>query len=153
MIYDVIYSLLVLIGVFQQTVVRVYYILNYKEIVNFVSKMVYLSNAKKGQKACSFFSISHFWSNFFFQGFGKVLKAHRQISKKRCFEKYCSCDQACQFSALCGTPWRSYLRQHDNWRQVYKQTSSTFYTSNKCREEKLLVRRNKVVKYLSNHMV
>ena len=28
------------------------------------------------------------------------LKAHRQISKKRCFEKYCSCDQACQFSAL-----------------------------------------------------
>ena len=28
------------------------------------------------------------------------LKAHRQISKKRCFEKYCSCDQACQVSAL-----------------------------------------------------
>ena len=28
------------------------------------------------------------------------LKAHRQISKKRCFEKYCSCDQAYQFSAL-----------------------------------------------------
>ena len=27
------------------------------------------------------------------------LKAHRQISKKRCFEKYCSCDQASQFSA------------------------------------------------------
>ena len=32
------------------------------------------------------------------------LKAHRQISKKRCFGKYCSCDQACQFSALQGTP-------------------------------------------------
>ena len=28
------------------------------------------------------------------------LKVHRQISKKRCFEKYCSCDQACQVSAL-----------------------------------------------------
>ena len=28
------------------------------------------------------------------------LKAHRQISKKWCFEKYCSCDKACQFSAL-----------------------------------------------------
>ena len=27
------------------------------------------------------------------------LKAHRQVPKKRCFEKYCSCDQACQFSA------------------------------------------------------
>ena len=31
-----------------------------------------------------------------------TLKAHRQISKKRCFEKYCSCDKACQFSALRG---------------------------------------------------
>ena len=30
---------------------------------------------------------------------GVPLKAHRQISGKRCFEKYCSCDQACQFSA------------------------------------------------------
>ena len=30
----------------------------------------------------------------------RSLKAHRQISKKQCFEKYCSCDQACQFSAL-----------------------------------------------------
>ena len=29
-----------------------------------------------------------------------VLKTHRQISKKRCFEKHCSCDQACQFSVL-----------------------------------------------------
>ena len=28
------------------------------------------------------------------------LKAHRQIPKKRYFEKYCSCDQAYQFSAL-----------------------------------------------------
>ena len=28
------------------------------------------------------------------------LRAHRQISKKRGFEKYCSYDQACQFSAL-----------------------------------------------------
>ena len=28
------------------------------------------------------------------------LKAHRQISEKWCFEKYCSYDQACQFSAL-----------------------------------------------------
>ena len=29
----------------------------------------------------------------------KPLKAHRQIPKKRCFEKYCSCDQACEFSS------------------------------------------------------
>ena len=33
------------------------------------------------------------------------LKAHRPISKKRCFEKYCSCDKkASQFLALQGTP-------------------------------------------------
>ena len=31
---------------------------------------------------------------------GEKLKTHWQISKKRCFEKYCSCDQACQFPAL-----------------------------------------------------
>ena len=30
----------------------------------------------------------------------RLLKAHQQISKKRCFKKYCSCDQACQFSVL-----------------------------------------------------
>ena len=29
-----------------------------------------------------------------------TLKAHRQISKKQCFKKYCSYDQVCQFSAL-----------------------------------------------------
>ena len=34
----------------------------------------------------------------------KHLNVHRQISKKRFFEKYCSCDKACQFSALQGTP-------------------------------------------------
>ena len=38
-----------------------------------------------------------------------LLKAHRQISKNWCFEKHFSCDQACQFLALEGTPWRSYL--------------------------------------------
>ena len=37
------------------------------------------------------------------------LKAHWQISKKLCFEKYCSCDKACQFLALQGTPWRRFL--------------------------------------------
>ena len=30
----------------------------------------------------------------------RLLKEHRQISKKRCFEKYCSCDKAFQSSAL-----------------------------------------------------
>ena len=31
------------------------------------------------------------------------LKAYQQISKKGCFEKYCSCDKACPFSAVYGT--------------------------------------------------
>ena len=35
--------------------------------------------------------------------FAFLLKAHGQISEKRCFEKYCSCDKACQFSTLQGT--------------------------------------------------
>ena len=37
------------------------------------------------------------------------VKAHQQISKKQCFEKYCLCDKACQFSALQGTHWWNYL--------------------------------------------
>ena len=28
------------------------------------------------------------------------LKAHRQIPKKRCFKKYCSCDKASQYQPL-----------------------------------------------------
>ena len=46
------------------------------------------------------------------------------------------------------------FKKPDNWRQIYKQTSSTFYTSNEvpktCWEEKLLVRHNKVAKWLFN---
>ena len=46
------------------------------------------------------------------------------------------------------------FKKPDNWRQIYKQTSSTFYTSNEvsktCWEEKLLVRHKKVAKWLFN---
>ena len=42
-------------------------------------------------------------------GTGQVGSTDRQISKKRCFEEYCSYDQVWQFSALQGTSWRSYL--------------------------------------------
>ena len=53
-----------------------------------------------------------------------ALKKHRQTSIKHCFEKYCSCDKVCQFSALFGKTY--------NWRQIYiyKQTNATFYSSN-----------------------
>ena len=59
-----------------------------------------------------------------------TLKTHREISKKRFFEKYCSCDKACKFSVLKGTRWQRYLEKTDKWQQIYKQGSSTFYTSN-----------------------
>ena len=42
------------------------------------------------------------------------LKAQRQIFKKQYFEKYFSCDKSCQFSALQGTPWQSYLENPTN---------------------------------------
>ena len=58
------------------------------------------------------------------------LKAQWQISKKWCSNKYCSCDETCQFSAFKGTPWQCYLEKTDNWQQIYKQASLTFYTSN-----------------------
>ena len=35
-----------------------------------------------------------------FNSSNQMLKTHRQISKKRCFEKHCSCDKVFQFSAL-----------------------------------------------------
>ena len=56
---------------------------------------------------------------------------NRQISEKRCFEKYCSCDKACQFSALYGTPWRRYLENlTTDEKSINKPVFSTFYTSN-----------------------
>ena len=40
------------------------------------------------------------WNNIknTWKGIKSILEAHRHISKKRYFEKYCSCDQACQVS-------------------------------------------------------
>ena len=76
-----------------------------------------------------------------------TLKAHRQISEKRCFEKYCSCDKALGYTLT------ELLKKPDNWRQIYKQTCSTFYTSNTClkrvEKKKLLGRHNKEI-YLRN---
>ena len=43
-----------------------------------------------------------------------TLKARWQISNIWCFEKYCSCDEACQFSALWGTSRQSYLENLTN---------------------------------------
>ena len=64
------------------------------------------------------------------------LKAHWQTFKKRCYEKYCSCDQACQVSTSEGTPWRIYLENptiDDNGRRV-----RLFTHQKMCREEKII---------------
>ena len=59
---------------------------------------------------CCYMLLYHNHVKFFCITFLQLyLKAHRQISRKRFFWKYCSCDKAWQFSALQGTPWRSYL--------------------------------------------
>ena len=46
------------------------------------------------------------------------------------------------------------FRKTDNWRQISKQTSSSFYTSEDVsRRKKLLVRHNKFAKYLFNYFL
>ena len=44
-------------------------------------------------------------------------------------EKYCSCDQACQFSALYGTHWRSYLENLIINDKFINKQSSILYAS------------------------
>ena len=58
-----------------------------------------------------------------------TLKSHRQISKKRCSEKYIYVIKHASFQ-LYKIPLTELFRKPDNWPQIYKQTSSTFYTSN-----------------------
>ena len=66
----------------------------------------------------------------------KLLKAHRQISKKWCFEKYRSWNQECQFSALWGTPWRSYLENLTIDDKFINKRIGLFIHQTVCREEK-----------------
>ena len=66
------------------------------------------------------------------------LKAHQQIPKKRCFEKYCSCDQACQFSALQGTPWQSYLENLTIDDKFINKRVRLFIHQTMCREQKII---------------
>ena len=43
-----------------------------------------------------------------------MFKAHRQISKQQCFEKYCSCDQACLFVSFIGYTLIELFEKPDN---------------------------------------
>ena len=67
-----------------------------------------------------------------------ILKAHRQISKKRCFEKYCSYDQVCQVLTLYGTPWRSYLENLTIDGKLINKRVRLFIHQTMYREEKIV---------------
>ena len=60
----------------------------------------------------------------------KNWKAHRQISKKWCFGKYCLWNQACQIFSFMWYTLTELFRKPDNWRRIHKQKRSTFYTLN-----------------------
>ena len=67
-----------------------------------------------------------------------TLKAHRQISKKQCFKKSCSHDQVCQFWALKGAPWRSYLENLKIDDKFINKWVRHFIHQMMCREEKII---------------
>ena len=70
--------------------------------------------------------------------FRTILKALRQISKKQCFEKYCSCDQVRQFSASQGTPWRSYFENLAIDGKFINKRFRLFTHQTMCRDEKII---------------
>ena len=79
-----------------------------------------------------------------------LLKAHQQTSKKQCFEKYCSCDQACQVSASQGTTWRSYLENLAIDDIFINKQVRLFIHQMMCREEKSISTSYNVAKQLLN---
>ena len=70
--------------------------------------------------------------------FVRTLKAHRQISKKRCFEKYCSYHQVCQFSALEGTLCLSFLENLTIDDKYTNKQVRLFIHQKMCQEEKII---------------
>ena len=114
-----------------QAVCLVYHIQHYIGIFRF--EFISSSKSKSPNKSPFRGPKLHLWS----------LKAHWQISKKLCFEKYCSGDKACKFSALLSTPWQSCLEKSWQMITIYKQTSLTIYTSNdvskRCWEEEIIL--------------
>ena len=66
------------------------------------------------------------------------LKEHWQRSKKRCFKKILFMWSSMPVFSFLVYTQTGLFRKPDNWWQIYKQTSSTFYPSNVCREEMLV---------------
>ena len=86
-----------------------------------------------------------------------LLKAHRQISEKRCIEKDFSCDKGCQFLALKVTFIQSYLENlaiHDKFieKRVRLFIRQTIYLKF-VEKRKSLGRYNKFAKWLFNYFL
>ena len=93
------------------------------------NELGYLQKAVRKSLLC--FSSDSFLTNsekYYLIEYFVAMKTQREISKKRSFEKCCLCDKLCQLSFM-GHILTELFEKTDNWRQVYKQTSSTFYTS------------------------
>ena len=59
-----------------------------------------------------------------------LLKAHQQTSKKTVFRKVLFLWSSMPSFSFIGYNLAELFRKSDNWWHIYKQTSSTFYTSN-----------------------
>ena len=65
-------------------------------------------------------------------------KSFFAASKKRCFERCCSRDQTCQFSASWGTPWRSYFKNLTIDDKFMNKRVRLFIHQTMCQEEKII---------------
>ena len=69
----------------------------------------------------------------------KDLNAHQQIFKKRCFEKFLFISSSMPIFSFIGYYTLTELfRKPDNSPKIYKQMSSTFYTSNDVSRRKII---------------
>ena len=106
----------------------------------------YIHIIETSENVCFYFmkETSEFF--FFFSVFlFLILKAHWQISKERCFEKYYSCNKACQFSAFQGTPWWDYLENPTIDDKFINKFLYIKHVSKTCWEKKILGHHNNYI--------
>ena len=96
------------------------------------------------------------WASFFNQTLlvAPVVANFKDTSTD--FEKYCSCDKVCQFSAWEGTPWRSYLENLTIDDKCINKRVRLFIHQTMCLKrvgKKKLLGRHKVAKWLFNYFL
>ena len=104
--------------------------------IHFSIFLMHFSHPARKSQYQDIFSISLTEKKKFFCSFH--LKAYWQISKKRCFERCCSCDQTCQFSVSWGTPWRSYFKNLTIDDKFMNKRVRLFIHQKMCLEEKII---------------